>query len=199
MPELEIRPIRSEDAEAVWRISRQPGVIETTMALPSMRLEHRRKRIEEMGDDEHVLVAERHGEVLGWAGLHVGTGRRRHAAHLGLSVSTAHQGRGIGTALLEAILDLADNWLGLRRVELTALTGNDRARGLYERHGFEVEGVLRGWVHSDGVLADVWAMGRLRPGLPQGERSAGDAAVPSVRPAVPGEDPGAVSGGEGAG
>jgi putative acetyltransferase len=165
MPEHEIRPIGPDDVEAVWRLSLQPGVIESTMALPSRRLEQWRTQQEGMGPDDHMLVLERHGEVVGWGGLHVGPGRRRHAAELAIAVAAAHQGKGFGTALLGALLELADDWLGLRRVELHAMVRNDRARSLYERHGFEVEGRLRGFVASAGALEDVWLMARLRPAL----------------------------------
>ena len=84
-------------------------------------------------------------------------------ADFGLSVAAASQGHGIGTALIVALLDVADGWLGLRRIQLSVLTGNERARGLYERHGFAVEGRLRGYVISEGVLRDVWVMARVRP------------------------------------
>lgn len=36
-PTVTIRPVRLEDAEAIWQISREPGVIETILALPSAR------------------------------------------------------------------------------------------------------------------------------------------------------------------
>ena len=39
--DLIIRPVLLQDAEALWTIARQEGVIETTMALPSLRLEAR--------------------------------------------------------------------------------------------------------------------------------------------------------------
>jgi putative acetyltransferase len=169
MPELEIRPVAPEDAEALWRIFRQPGVMETTMGLPSTRLVERRRRIEDMGDDDHMFVAVRHGEVVGAAGLHVAPGRRRHVGEIGLGVAAAHQGKGVGTALLAALLDLADDWLGLRRVELHVMADNERARGLYERQGFELEGLLRAFAASEGRLADVWLMARLRPALERAE------------------------------
>jgi putative acetyltransferase len=164
-PELEIRPVGPDDVEAIWRISLQPGVIETTMGLPSLRLEQRRERLEDMGPDDHMLVVERHGELVGWGGIHVGAARRRHVGELGIGIAAAHQGKGFGSALLAALLELADDWLGLRRVELHAMTRNARARGLYERHGFEVEGLLRGFVISAGLLEDAWIMARLRPAL----------------------------------
>jgi arginine/ornithine N-succinyltransferase beta subunit len=43
--DLIIRPVRLEDAEALWIIARQQGVIETTLALPSLRLEQRVKSL----------------------------------------------------------------------------------------------------------------------------------------------------------
>ena len=45
-------------------------------------------------------------------------------------------GRGVGTALMQAALDLADNWLGLTRVELTVWADNQAALALYRKAGF---------------------------------------------------------------
>ena len=42
-------------------------------------------------------------------------------------------GRGVGTALMQAALDLADNWLGLTRVELTVWADNQAALALIAR------------------------------------------------------------------
>jgi putative acetyltransferase len=162
---LELRPPLPEDADPLWRIARERGVMETTMGLASRPRTDYVERIEQPSPDQHTLVAVLDGKVVGWGGLTVRGGRQRHAADLGLAVGAAHQGEGVGTALLTALLELADGWLGLRRIELTVLTGNDRARALYERHGFEVEGRLRGYVAGEGALRDVWVMGRLRPAL----------------------------------
>src|SRR5829696_5887689 len=163
MPEL--RPPLPHDAEALWTMSREPGVMETTLALASRPLSFYAELLEKPSPDQHTLVAVVDGEIAGWCGLTVGSGRRRHAGDLGLAVRAASQGQGIGTTLLQALLELADDWLGLRRIELTVLAGNDRARGLYERHGFETEGRLRAYVAGEGALHDVWVMGRLRPAL----------------------------------
>lgn len=47
-------------------------------------------------------------------------------------------------ALLTKILDLADNWLMLERVELGVLETNSKAKSLYEKLGFVEEGVKIG-------------------------------------------------------
>jgi putative acetyltransferase len=53
------------------------------------------------------------------------------------------QGKGVGSALMRAALDLADNWLGLRRLELNVHADNERAIALYRKFGFEIEGTHR--------------------------------------------------------
>jgi len=166
MPEpaddVTIRPVRVEDAEAIWRIAREEGVIENILALPSDRLEQRHKQLSELGPDEHFVVAEVSGAVAGLAGLQVGRGRLRHSGHLFVYLSRGHQAHGIGTRLIVALLDLADNWLLLRRVELTVLVKNERARRLYERLGFVVEGRRKLSVIAKGEIEDEWLIARYR-------------------------------------
>ena len=53
----------------------------------------------------------------------------------GLFVAPQARGRGVGSALLEAVLREA-RWRGLDEVRLAVADGNPRARALYERHGF---------------------------------------------------------------
>ena len=161
-PDLIIRPILPQDAETLWMIARQEGVIETTMALPSLRLEQRQKSISALGENDHYMVAERAGEVVGVAGLTVGTGRTRHSGSLFIYVARQQQGQGIGTRLMQALLDLADNWLLLRRVELTVLTEYEGAKRLYERLGFVVEGCRKMSMIAQGELKDEWLMARYR-------------------------------------
>ena len=54
-----------------------------------------------------------------------------------------YQNRGIGRALLQEAVNLADNWLMLIRLELTVFTDNERAIHLYESMGFQREGIRR--------------------------------------------------------
>jgi putative acetyltransferase len=71
-------------------------------------------------------------------------------------------GRGIGSALLAAIVDSADNWLDIKRLELTVYTDNDIAIGLYKKFGFEQEGILKAFGFRAGTYVDAYAMGRVR-------------------------------------
>ena len=87
--------------------------------------------------------------------------RRRHTGGLGIMVRTDCQGQGIGTALLEAVLDLADNWLMLHRVELEVYADNGDAIRLYQRFGFETEGRKREPAVKAGDYVDMLVMARL--------------------------------------
>ena len=166
MPEpasdITIRPVHAEDAEDIWRLARQEGVFENTLTLPSDRLDQRRRHLEGLAPDEHYFVAEDTGTIVGLAGMGVGRGRLRHSGHLFIYVAATHQGRGIGTRLLQTLLDLADNWLLLRRVELTVLVTNEGAKRLYERLGFVVEGRRHLSVIAHGAIEDEWLMARYR-------------------------------------
>lgn len=161
-PTLSIRAARIVDWEAIAALMSQPGIRSGTLRLPYSTPEQTRRWLEGLPDDSTVIVAERDGRILGMAGLHRNKGRRHHSAALGISVDDNHRGEGIGKALLTALIDAADNWLGISRIELTVFTDNEAAIALYRKAGFEQEGTHRAYALRNGVLADVLAMARIR-------------------------------------
>ena len=171
LPSITIRRARPADAEAFARMMGDDAVYPGLMQMPYADVEAWRERLGKPaapGQMDLQLVAEVEGEVVGSAGLHP-TGpalRRRHAMMLGISVVGAMQGRGVGTALMAALCDYADQWLGIRRLELDVYADNQRALALYRKFGFEVEGTHRGYAMRDGVLVDSLSMARLRAAPP---------------------------------
>ena len=71
-----------------------------------------------------------------------------------------------GSALVSAVIDLADNWLALRRLELAVFVDNAPAVALYEKFGFSVEGTYREYAFRDGRYVDAYAMARLAAQAP---------------------------------
>jgi L-phenylalanine/L-methionine N-acetyltransferase len=158
-----IRAIEPEDAAEVARLQAMPGYRAGTLRPPYPTASAARRFLEGARADDLLLGAFLDGRLVGNGGLHRFDGRRRHAAMLGMGVADDLTGRGLGTALLLALLDSADCWLDIHRIELTVHVQNEPAVRLYERHGFEREGVLRDWAFRDGRYVDAIAMARLRP------------------------------------
>jgi len=121
------------------------------------------------GKTDLSLVAEVQGQVLGSADLHPAGAslRRRHAMGMGISVAAEAQGQGIGRALMAALMDYADNWGQVLRIELTVYADNARAIRLYESFGFQREGLMRAYALRNGVYVDTLAMARLHPNPPR--------------------------------
>ena len=160
-----IRPVRVEDAADIAAVRLQPGVMAGTLNVPSERLLDRRREIEALDANDHHLVAEVDGRVVGTACLVAFHGRLSHCGEIEhLMVHDEFQGRGIGRQLMEALLDIADNSLGLVRVELLVYPDNAGAVGLYERLGFAHEGVKRKFSRRQGRLTDALMMARIDEG-----------------------------------
>jgi putative acetyltransferase len=160
---ITIRRAEVRDAEGLCATFGAPKAMAGTLQLPMPTVELWRKRIGDAAPEDYILVAEVKGEVVGNAGLHAaGRARRRHAGGIGMSVRDDWHGRGIGSALLQAIIDIADNWLNYQRLELTVYTDNAPAIALYRKFGFEIEGTHRRYAFRDGKYVDAHAMARLR-------------------------------------
>lgn len=163
--ELTIRPVKIEDSEAINEIRRMKGVKENTLAISSERLERTKRITENLDTNSHIIVAEinedNNKKVVGVASLNVNVSPRiRHSASVGISIHSDYQGKGIGKQLTEELLDLADNWLMLVRVELGVYPDNIKAIKLYESLGFEKEGLKKYSAIKDGQYIDEIIMGR---------------------------------------
>ncbi|VVM84404.1 L-amino acid N-acetyltransferase AaaT [Pseudomonas fluorescens] len=131
--------------------------------MPYQSVEVWRKRLAASNERQIKLVAVHGNEVIGHIGLDQYTRiRQTHIGSIGMVVTPEWHRKGVGSKLLAAVLDVADNWMNLRRVELTVYADNEAAIGLYQKFGFETEGRLRQYAIRDGVMVDALTMARLR-------------------------------------
>lgn len=159
-----IRHAEPQDAAAIYTIMNQPSVVAGTLQEPHSPT----SRFAEQGvllpnGGRRFVALNDVGEVVGVATMGVvARPRRRHVGNLGMSVHEAWQGKGVGSVLMQAIVDQADKWLNLTRLELEVYTDNAAAIALYQKFGFEIEGTLRKWAFRNGELVDAHVMGRVR-------------------------------------
>ena len=160
---IQIRPPLEEDIEQLHDLSRHPLVARTTLQMPSQEISRTENRIRTQAPGHYRYVAVVDDKVVGQIGLHQsGRPREAHAGGIGMMVDPDYWGMSIGTQLMDAILDLADNWLNLKRVELEVHTDNPAGVRLYEKTGFVIEGTKRFQAYGDGRWTDSYFMARLR-------------------------------------
>ncbi len=166
---ISVRRATVADAEGFAAMLGHPDVFPWLLQMPYANPELWRIRLAENtapGKQDVMLVAVTDdNELVGGCGLHPAgaSPRKRHVMALGMQVQPAWQGQGVGTQLLQAVCDYADNWLGLLRLELEVYADNHKAQALYRRLGFVEEGRHRCDALRDGVYVDSLSMARLNP------------------------------------
>ena len=160
---IRIRAMRADDWRDLHEIWTYPKVCWGTLQLPFQSEDEVRKKVENPPEGLYRLVAEVEGKVVGATTLHRGRSPRvQHVAGCGLSVHPDYWNRGVGSALIAAIVDLADNWLDLKRIELTVFVDNGAAIHVYEKFGFVIEGTKRKYAFREGEYVDTHVMARVR-------------------------------------
>lgn len=157
-----IRAMEPSDIEDIIELGSQPGALTGTLRLPFTSRAQSRRQLEQLPDGGTFIVAEKDARVVAMATLSRGNRQRAHLASLGIGVHDRFQGQGIGSALMAALIDLADNWLNLKRLELTVDTDNEPALRLYQKFGFAIEGTCRAVAYRQGRFVDAFMMARIR-------------------------------------
>lgn len=113
-------------------------------------------------DRNIFLVAETDGRLIGFSRCAGNDLKRfRHKVEFGVGVLKEFWGYGIGKNLLQESISWADE-NNIRKITLHVMESNESARRLYEKLGFEVEGVLKDdKLLSDGKFYHMIVMGRL--------------------------------------
>ena len=160
---VQIRRAEPRDADALVALGRDVGAepegwLITTGGWRTAGEERRYLKAIRRWEHAAVFVAEVNGQVVGR--LSVSRDQHpasRHVADLGLMVAAERRGQGIGRGLLEAAVDWA-RAAGVTKLELHVFPWNEPALRLYERFGFEREGVRRGHYRRAGEEVDAILM-----------------------------------------
>jgi putative acetyltransferase len=163
-PRVTIRQAEADDAAALKAIYEQEHAYADTLLLPYPSVSLWEERLDEAQPDFQNLVACAGDQVVGHLGLEVfETPRRKHAATFGIAVDKGWLRKGVGGRLMVAAIDLADNWLNIKRLELEVYVNNKPAIALYKKFGFSIEGECKCYAFRAGDYVDIYRMARLRP------------------------------------
>lgn len=162
---LSIREVTEADAAALREYAERlfledlPGIFRHPIPTLEDELAFIRSRADL--PNSTVLLALVDGEPVGVVDV---SGESRpeesHTGTFGISVDREWRGCGIGGALIEALVEWAGAH-GVTRLQAYVFDTNPRALVVYERYGFEREGLCRGAVVRDGRPIDTWLVARL--------------------------------------
>lgn len=113
------------------------------------------------GDDLLLVAENEKKEIIGF--LHAERGklnRIRHMAYIVIGIREIYRGKGIGTEFFRRL----DDWAkanSIVRLDLTVECPNTKAKNLYEKNGFQVEGVRSKSMKVDGRLTDEYYMAKI--------------------------------------
>jgi putative acetyltransferase len=162
--QVTLRPPVPDDAADFAEFMSRPETAARLLQVPYRPASEWAERLKGTDPNQHQYVAVVDAKVVGSATLSLWRGRTAHVGELALAVSPDDWGQGIGTRLVGALVDLADNWLNLSRLQLEVYTDNYPAIKLYEKNGFVAEGVKKAAAFRQGGYADLAVMARLREG-----------------------------------
>ena len=144
----------------IGNVAREKTFLASIESLPTEQALAFFKNLLAKGFPQYLAVQD--NEVIGWCDVApVFAGSRAHIGVLGMGLAPEFRHHGLGARLLEVTLE--HSWrIGLSRVELTVRVDNTNARRLYERHGFQAEGLHRHASLIDGVYHDIVPMAILK-------------------------------------
>ena len=114
-------------------------------------------------DNQITLLAFLNDKIAGIVNITADQRKRvRHIGDLFIVIGKKYWNNGLGSLLLEEVVEWAQASGILRRLQLTVQTRNQAAVHLYQKHGFAIEGRQeRGAYIEEGEFIDVYLMGRL--------------------------------------
>lgn len=145
---MEIRPLDENDAAAYWNL-RLESLQKEPLVFGKAAEEHQATKIEVFADrfhnatdDNFTLGAFERDELIGMATFIREKGiKDRHKGRIyGVYVTTSQRGKGLGNALLAALLKKAQAIPGLEQILLAVAAGQEAAIQLYRKFGFKAFG-----------------------------------------------------------
>ncbi len=162
-----IRTVRESDAEAYLALGKSimsEEIYSLTQADElTLTVEQEQKWLKSNIEDEsHLInVAEADAKVIGQLDFSNGHRKRNsHTGEFGMGVHKDFRGLGVGSLLIDALVDWAKDNPGIEKINLCVHQTNDRAIATYKKIGFQVEGLrTKDLKYPNGAYVDTVLMG----------------------------------------
>lgn len=164
-----LKELGIEDVDSFWNFLNVLD-IETDCMMYEPNEREQRTNIQELRSDIQINVVEGNDflqiavedhKIVGYIRAERGRfNRLSHTAYIVAGILKDYRKKGIGTALFENL----DKWAkenGILRLELTVECRNEAAKHLYEKSGFEVEGIRRKAMHIGKDFVDEYYMAKM--------------------------------------
>ena len=174
---LLLRPLRADDAPGMYAIYSDP---ETMRFWSSEAIQSLEEAAGKVGEDLRLqldgsaafwaVVLPKTGRVIGkFSFFYISPENRR--AEIGYVLNRQFWGKGYGTEILDAMIEMAFNTYQLHRLEADIDPDNAASLALLKKFGFREEGLFRErWLMGDewrdsvmmALLAPAWRLARAR-------------------------------------
>ena len=158
---IEIRQAQVEDAQAILELLKIVGSETDNLSFGEIGIpitvEEESAYLLDISNSEKdvFFVAFKDGELVGTANYVTSTNKRMsHRGEIGMSIQKSAWGIGIGSLLMEKLLDFAKDIAKADIVSLEVRSDNQRAINLYKKFGFEKIGCFKGYFKINNELID---------------------------------------------
>ncbi|MCD6551827.1 GNAT family protein [Thermotoga sp.] len=101
------------------------------------------------------------GEYIGGCGINK-IDWKNSVAEVGIFLGRSRWNQGYGTDAMRILVGFIFDEMNINKIKLHTYSFNERAKRVYEKEGFKVEGILRQELFREGKYHDIIVMGLLR-------------------------------------
>lgn len=159
--ELLLRQPKVEDAEAMIEYLNIVGGESDNLLFGKnefrLTVEQEREYLKNINDNDNalMLLGIIDNKIISVSQVSASNRKRiAHNSELAISVKKEYWGMGIGTAVMEELIDFARSSNTIKNISLGVKASNKKAQHLYEKLGFEKVGVHRNFFNIDGNYDD---------------------------------------------